>query len=90
MPETPESKVDALLASSSPVRPSSIDLLPDLKAAILHFFKRKRAGEIHHPFGWFYREKIQPAFGGPSERAARDYVRDRLRLNVATGEHLDD
>lgn len=88
---TPQEQVDSLLyeaAAECNTRKCSVCRNKELRAAIAHFYMKKAADETVISFGWFYRKKLIPSFGGPALRTARDHVRMCLRVDTETGQPL--
>jgi hypothetical protein len=88
---TPQEQVKLFLADVAEERRCSVCRNEALAIAIRYFLDlkaKKEEGAEHVAFTWFYREKLQPEFGGPAERTARDHVRLCLRRDTETGEKL--
>ena len=87
----PAKIVDDLLADI-PAKKSSALLAqkPELCEVIQAFLDLKNASDprAHVSFAWFYQNKLKDKYDGPSYDSVRRYVRDVMKLNVATGESL--
>ena len=85
------SKLDKLL-KSVPYQGSKSVLAgkPELCELLKEYLELKRKGDprAHASLSWFYRNKLQDEYGGPTYGSVCRYVRDVMRLSTTTGEKL--
>ncbi len=84
--------VDQLLSECKlPQQRNMVNDNGPLAEAITYFLKLKAAGDEqvrHLDLAWFYREKLQARFDGPSIDTVRTYVRKFLKVDWKTGAAL--
>lgn len=86
MTTRPEDFVDGVLAGlPKNGRKCKVCDNEPLSRAIVRFLDLKAEGQAPVPFTWFYREKLQDHFDGPSQRTAQDHARRCLNRDVTTG-----
>ena len=83
--------VDSLLDELPEHRKTrAMDAYPELRAALVRFLDLKATNDerARVSFQWFYQNKLQPTFGGPTHHAARNWIRDVLKRDASTGKAL--